>query len=64
MSNESPCPFCLGQFFTNPKIEGVPQEIADVSIVHSHPPCKTFMENEVLDYLRLVRRKLVPGSFD
>lgn len=67
-ASEFDCPFCLGKFFLNAKVDLPPEAegvvTGDDAVIHSWPPCKLFVEKDVDEYLRLCRRELVPESFN
>ena len=46
---EGDCPFCGGEFAA---------DAVRFAVVHSMPPCPTFVELDVDDYLEAVRKRL------
>ena len=55
---EIDCPFCLGKYIVD-TAEG-----AEPAVFHTMPPCKTFLDHEIQDFLKLARRTLAPETFD
>ena len=48
---EYDCPFCLGHFSIGDDDAG------PIAVIHSVPPCQTFIELEVTDYVAKVNAK-------
>jgi hypothetical protein len=45
------CPFC-------PDKKSISTNEAKMALFHDAPPCREFVENDVLEFLRMVRRKI------